>query len=73
MRNLAILGDIRQYQKSLKYMALSGDIRRQWAILDDIRRYWAILSDINQYRLYYLHRYSRSRLLTHNIITIAEA
>ena len=45
-------------------MAISGNIRRHWAILDDIGRdwailgnigrYWVILSDIKQYRLYYL-------------------
>ena len=35
-------------------MAISGDIRRHWAILGDIGQYWAILSDIKQYRLYYL-------------------
>ena len=27
-------------------MAISGDIRRHWAILGDIGRYWVILSNI---------------------------
>ena len=49
MRNLAILNDIGK--KSLKYMAISADIRRH--VLGDIRQYWVILSDIKQYRLYY--------------------
>ena len=30
-------------------MAISGDIRRHWAILGDIRRYWVILGDIGRY------------------------
>ena len=30
-------------------MAISGDLRRHWAILGDIGRYWAILGDIGRY------------------------
>ena len=35
-------------------MAISGNIRRHWAILGDIGRYWAIMSDIKLNRSYYM-------------------
>ena len=55
-------------------MAISGDIRRHWAILGDIGRYWAILSDIKQCRSHYLgismgyNDYSSHRIPLYTIV-----